>query len=162
MENTKNLSKMNKKELYEECKRLKDENLKIQLFNNVLEEEQTSSHEGKTGSALEIACELKDDIIKKLKEEKESLEEENVILEDNLEFLQDELDESQDTLCGKEIECEARKRHYEELKLHTDILYNKLKRAERILQDERFRICPICCKDNGYIKLENMLKEKCK
>ena len=55
-------------------------------------------------------------------------------------------------------------------KLHNDLidllrkekqeLYNRARRAEAIAEDERFRICPICRKDNGYKKLENMLKDR--
>ena len=55
-------------------------------------------------------------------------------------------------------------------KLHNDLidllrkekqeLYNRATRAERIAEDERFRICPICRKNNGYKKLENMLKDR--
>ena len=55
-------------------------------------------------------------------------------------------------------------------KLHNDLidllrkekqeLYNRARRAEAIAEDERFRICPICCKNNGYKKLENMLKDR--
>jgi len=56
------------------------------------------------------------------------------------------------------------------IKLHNDLidllrkekqeLYNRARRAEAIAEDERFRICPICRKDNGYKKLENMLKDR--
>ncbi len=75
------------------------------------------------------------------------------------------------TLMGMNEKLEKKIKLLEEYnKLHNDLidllrkekqeLYNRARRAEAIAEDERFRICPICRKDNGYKKLENMLKDR--
>ncbi len=81
---TKCLSKMNKKELYEHCKKLTNENQKLQLFNNAQEQyieelQQNQSFEMVENLTEELA--KKEDIIIKLEKDNKKLQESIVELE---------------------------------------------------------------------------------
>jgi len=84
---TKCMSKMNKKELYEHCKKLTNENQKLQLFNNAQEQE---INELKINQSFEMVENLteelakKEDIIIKLEKDNKKLQEHIVDLETRL------------------------------------------------------------------------------
>ena len=104
---TKCMSKMLKKELYEHCKKLTNENQKLQLFNNAQEQEINELKIKSSCTLPTIADNINRKTIDMLEKEIEELEEKIKKLEKDLEYFQNKCEIMEKELIEEEEEAEA-------------------------------------------------------
>ena len=156
---TKCMSKMNKKELYEFCKILVDENKKLQLFNNTqMEDIEALKKDEKTTECIcnmDIKIKMLETQNEELKTKQEIVLKQNDILLKSNEDMGERISELEEHLEYFQNKCECQERH---IILIEDKIYEKFKSEikDDILGSEYKKL-----KDK-YEKLNKLYKQNVK